>query len=147
MFRRHVLRRTGQLPGRGQHGRAVDDRDPEVGEHGLVLGLVLDEHHVAGFDVPVQHTRPLRVVLRLDADPRGLVDRQRPVVLQHGVQRTPVEQLHDDPRQAAIVGHHVVDRDDPVVTTQLRGGPRLAQRTPHLGVTVPDLPAPAAGSP
>jgi hypothetical protein len=66
-------------------------------------------------------------VEKAQSDVDHLLDRHRPLGVEGLGQRSPRQQLHDDPR-VAVVLDHVVNPDDPVVVDTC-GGARLAERT------------------
>ena len=119
-------RRAHHHAGLGELGVVGEGGDAEVGQHGPVVAA---DQHVARLDVPVHHPGGVRHAQRGEQLPghlRGPPRRQRPRFPEHLVQRLRVDQLHHDPRTAAVLGH-VVDGDHGRVV-EPGGGLGLAQR-------------------
>ena len=109
-LRRGEPGRAHHHAGLGQLGVVGEGGDAEVGQHGLVAGA---DQHVARLDVAVHHPGRVRHAQRgkqLAGHLRRPPRRQRSRGGQHLVQRLRVDELHDDPRAAAVLGH-VVDGD------------------------------------
>ena len=107
-------------------GIALEGGDAEVSQDRPV---VLAEQHVARLDVPVHHPGAVRDAQRgeqLPAHLRGPPRRQRTRTGEHLVQGLGVDQLHDDPGTAFVLGYVVHGHDGRVV--EPGGGLGLAQR-------------------
>ena len=119
-------RRAHHHAGLGELGVVGEGGDAEVGQHGPVVAA---DQHVARLDVPVHHPGGVRHAQRgkqLPGHLGGAARRQRPRGREHLVERLRVDQLHHDPRTAAVLGH-VVDGDHGRVV-EPGGGLGLAQR-------------------
>lgn len=129
----------------GDEGRSADDRsrachrrvalhggDPEVGQHGPAAR---GQQHVVGFHVAVQDLDGVRGAQGrqdLGADLGGLGRGQSAALPDHLAQGARREQLHGDPRMAAIL-HHVVDGRHPRMADPSRG-PGLPESPPEEGL-------------
>ena len=127
-----VLGRADEPAGLGERGDAGDLGDAEVGEH-HPSGARLHQD-VGGLEVAVQHAAGVRGPQRAqqrDTDPGRLTRRDRSAAGQPVGERRALDQLHHDPRPAALLDD--VMHDDHVRVLDLGDGPRLA----HRALTLP----------
>ncbi len=102
-FGRQVSGRSDDLAGTGEPRVALADGDPEVGQPSLPVG---GDDDVARLDVAMYHAEPVRRVQRVgqgDPDLGDPLDGQAAVALDQGRQRVPLDELHHDPGQLAVV--------------------------------------------
>jgi hypothetical protein len=116
-------------PGHGLLGRGA--RNPEVEQLDVnVLAEHVDEHHVLGFDVPVDETPAMRAAEAFDdlqGDGHHALGGQR-TVGENRVERAAVDELHDEIRQPA--GRFApVEHPDDVRVVEFPGVLRLEQES------------------
>ena len=58
LFRRHIVRRTGDGAGGGKLRAADDARHAEIGQNG---GAAAQQHHIGGLDIAVHHALAVRI--------------------------------------------------------------------------------------
>ena len=126
---RHVGRRPHDRAGAGDLDLLLDR--PGVAEVEDLGPSVRDfEPDVPRLDVAMDQPRPVRrgeAGGHLAADPERQVDRRRLAALEPALERDPLEELHGEERDLALLAD-LIDRDD-VVVLDRRGGPCLAEES------------------
>lgn len=130
LFRRNIFRRTHKDAGACQAFFAVlfGLRNAEIGQEHVPGGV---NQNILRLDVAMHRALRMRVIQRLRhrLDNRhGCAQPERAVLLQHSVERTPVDVLHCEVTQVLLLSH-IEDFDD-VGVVQVPGSDRFALESP-----------------